>query len=123
MKDIEDRTDVEKMVNTFYDQVRQDELLAPIFEAAIHDWAVHLPVMYDFWDSMLFGSGTYKGNPFSKHIPLAIDEKHFNRWLDIFKQTLDNQFVGTKADEAKSRAESIAQVFVFKLGQLRQLKA
>jgi hemoglobin len=119
MKDIENRTDIEKLVNTFYEQVRQDDLLAPIFENAIHDWDTHLPTMYDFWDSMLFGSGTYKGNPFAKHIPLAIQEVHFNRWLNIFTQSVDNQFVGIKADEAKSRAESIAKLFAFKLGQIR----
>jgi hemoglobin len=118
MKDIENKADIELLVNTFYRQVRQDDLLAPIFENTIPNWEAHLPTMYDFWDSMLFGSGTYKGNPFAKHIPLPINESHFERWIGIFIQTVDNQFIGEKAEEIKTRAASIAKVFAFKLGQL-----
>jgi hemoglobin len=119
LKDIENRADVVLMVDTFYAQVRQDALLKPIFEAAIHDWAAHLPTMYDFWESMLFGAGTYKGNPFDKHIPLPIDESHFERWVEIFIQNIDNQFVGEKANETKQRATSIAHLFAFKLKQMK----
>jgi hemoglobin len=105
------REDIQCLVDNFYAQVQKDELLAPIFAAVIHDWAAHLPTMYDFWDSLLFGTMSYQGNPFAKHIPLPINENHFNRWLEIFIQTVDNQFFGEKADEIKQRATSIAQVF------------
>lgn len=119
MKDIENREDIKKMINTFYQKVRKDDLLGPIFDEAIQDWEVHLPTMYDFWDSMLFGAGTYKGNPFAKHIPLSIDETHFAKWIEIFIQSIDNQFVGSKSEEAKQRANSIAQVFTYKLKLLK----
>lgn len=116
-KDILNREDIELLVNTFYDKVKQDSLLAPVFSHV--DWPSHLPVMYNFWSSMLFGDQTYNGNPFQKHIHLKIDVSHFNRWLELFKKTVEDHFVGMKADEVKSRAQSIAGVWQHKLGVLK----
>jgi len=112
-KDIESRVDLELLVNRFYNKVNQDELLAPVFSHV--DWPHHLPVMYNFWSSMLLGDQSYQGNPFQKHIHLAIDSSHFNRWLELFTETVDENFTGLKADEAKRRAKSIAGVFQYKM--------
>jgi hemoglobin len=113
-KDILTRTDVSLMVNKFYEKVKTDELLAPVFGHV--DWPSHLPVMYDFWSSMLLGDQTYRGNPFQKHLPLPIERKHFTRWLQLFKETVDENFGGEKAEEVKSRADSIAGIFQHRLG-------
>ena len=115
-KDILNREDIELLVNSFYDKVKQDSLLAPVFSHV--DWPNHLPIMYNFWSSMLFGDQTYNGNPFQKHIHLKIDVSHFNRWFELFKNTVEDHFVGMKADEVKSRAQSIAGVWQHKLGVL-----
>ncbi len=115
-KDIETRTDIELMVNQFYNKVNQDALLAQMFSHV--DWLHHLPIMYNFWSSMLLGDQSYQGNPFQKHIHLAINSTHFNRWLELFTQTVDENFVGFKAEEMKSRAQSIAGVFQHKMGVL-----
>jgi hemoglobin len=116
MTDIIDRTDIEVLVNSFYDKVKQDILLAPVFAAV--DWPHHLPVMYNFWSSMLLGDQTYLGTPFQKHVHLAINSTHFNRWLELFKKTVDENFSGFKADEVKGRAKNIAGVFQHKMGLL-----
>jgi hemoglobin len=113
-KDIESRADIELLVNRFYNKVNQDILLAPVFSHV--DWPHHLPIMYSFWSSMLLGDQSYQGNPFQKHIHLAIDSSHFNQWLVLFTETVDENFAGFKADEVKSRAQSIAGVFQHKLG-------
>lgn len=115
-KDIESREDIELLVNQFYNKVNQDALLAPVFGHV--DWPHHLPIMYNFWSSMLLGDQSYQGNPFQKHIHLAINSTHFNRWLGLFSATIDENFAGMKADETKSRAQSIAGVFQHKLGLL-----
>ena len=115
-KDIETRTDIELMVNQFYNKVNQDALLAQMFSHV--DWPHHLPIMYNFWSSMLLGDQSYQGDPFQKHIHLAINSTHFNRWLELFTQTVDENFVGFKAEEMKSRAQSIAGVFQHKMGLL-----
>jgi hemoglobin len=114
MNDILTRTEVELLVNRFYDQVKADELLAPTF--AHVDWPHHLPVMYNFWASILLGDQSYQGNPMSKHFPLKIDREHFTRWLQLFMKTVDENFSGPVANEAKNRANTIAQMFQYKMG-------
>lgn len=114
MHDIETRSDIEMLVDKFYNKVKQDQLLSPIFGHV--DWPQHLPIMYNFWATMLLGDQSYQGNPFQKHIGLAIRAEHFDQWLQLFTQTVDENFSGTKADETKSRAQSIAGVWKFKMG-------
>jgi hemoglobin len=113
-KDIVSRADIELLVNQFYNKVNQDVLLAPVFSHV--DWPHHLPIMYNFWSSMLLGDQSYQGNPFKKHVSLAIRAEHFDQWLQLFTQTVDENFSGVKADETKSRAQSIAGVWKFKMG-------
>ncbi len=117
MKEINDRSDIEILVNRFYDKVKKDELLGPLF--AHIDWPKHLPTMYNFWSSLLLGDQSYRDNPFAKHVPLAIDARHFGQWLVLFKQTVDENFVGEKAEEVKSRAQSIASVWQHKMGLMK----
>jgi hemoglobin len=68
----------------------------------------------------LFGVRGFEGNPMQKHLSLPIDEHHFARWLQLFHSTVDRLFVGPKAEEAKKRAGSIAQIMQFKLLTHRQ---
>jgi hemoglobin len=112
--DITDRADVIHLVNSFYEKVKADDLLAPVF--AHLNWPAHLPVMYDFWNSLIFGDRTYNGNPFAKHKDLVIEGLHFDRWLLLFYATLDEHFAGPRAIEVKHRATSIAGVFKYKMG-------
>jgi hemoglobin len=101
------------MVNSFYDKVKVDPLLGPVFSHV--DWPNHLPIMYNFWSSMLLGDRSYAGNPLQKHLPLKINTQHFERWLQLFKATIDENFAGEKANETKMRAESMAAIFQFKM--------
>ena len=115
--DIENIDDIILLVDRFYDKVNADPLLSPVFnQIAKVNWEEHLPVMYSFWSAVLFDTNTYKGQPLTSHIDLPIDTEHFNRWLELFKQTVDENFKGEKAIEAKEKAESIALIFQTKLG-------
>ena len=113
-KDIATQEDVSLLIHAFYEQVRQDELLAPVFSHV--DWDHHTPIIINFWCMLLLGDNSYKGNPFQKHVSLPIREEHFERWLFHFRSTVDEFFIGEKADEAKSRAGNIANMFQFRLG-------
>jgi hemoglobin len=115
-KQITSRQDIERLVSEFYSKVRKDELLAPVF--AHVDWEHHTPLIVNFWSSILLGDQSYQGNPFRKHINLPIDGGHFERWLALFKQTLEENFEGEIAREAMIRANTIAQMFQFRLGLL-----
>ena len=114
LPDIINRQDIEILVNRFYEQVQANTLLAPVFSHV--NWPEHLPVMYSFWSSMLFGDLTYRGNPFEKHIHLSIGRDHFEQWLKLFTATVDRHFEGSNAEEIKQRAQSIAGIFQHKLG-------
>jgi len=111
--DITDRRDVACLVNVFYDRVRDDDLLGPIFDDVAHvDWATHLPRMYDFWESVLFSTATFKGTPLVVHRALArhapLTAEAFGRWVALFQTTVDDLFSGTMADHAKKSAVRIA---------------
>lgn len=112
--DILSRQDVEMLVDKFYDKVKADALLGPVFSHV--DWEHHLPIMYKFWSSMLLGEQSYRGNPLQKHLPLPVQPQHFQQWLKLFRATVDENFSGHTASEVKQRAESIATVFQLRMG-------
>ena len=115
--DIKNKKDIEAFVNRFYSKVRENKLLSPIFASKIPDeaWPAHLERMYDFWNAILFAETGFQGNPMQKHIPLPIEEKHFDQWLELFYETIDELYSGDKAEEAKQRAASIARIMNFKI--------
>jgi hemoglobin len=111
--DLSSRADIVRLVDDFYDGVRSDDLLGPIFNDIAHvDWSSHLPKMYDFWESVLFGSAQFKGNPLAVHRALAarapMTAATFERWIALFHATVDALFAGPMADQVKDRAVRIA---------------
>jgi hemoglobin len=111
--DITDSRDVACLVNLFYDRVRDDDILGPIFDDIVHvDWATHLPRMYDFWESVLFARATFKGAPLIVHRALAqhapLTPTAFRRWVVLFQSTVDDLFSGAIAEHAKKSAVRIA---------------
>jgi hemoglobin len=118
--DITTRSDIETLVDTFYQRIQQDELLGPVFNDVAHvHWAAHLPKMYDFWQTLLMGEGPYRGNVTTPHVALharhPLREEHFQRWLGLWKQTVAELFAGPVADLALQRAELIAYTLRSKL--------
>jgi hemoglobin len=119
--DIASRADIERLVNGFYDRVRRDDLLGPIFDdVAQTDWAHHLPKMYAFWEGVLFGAPGFRGNPLAIHRALArrvpLGPREFGRWLALFHATIDDAFAGPCAEDAKARAVRIAGVMQYHIG-------
>lgn len=111
--------DIVLFVDSFYDKVQSDELIGPIFNAVIADWQPHLEKMYNFWNAALFGVPGFKGNPFARHAPLALKKEHFERWLLLFKQTIDAYFEGTMAEETKKKADMMAIMFLSKIENMK----
>lgn len=119
-KPIKTKADIVLLVNSFYDKVKDDDTLAPIFnDIAKIDWDKHLPIMYDFWAMVLLGDTAYQGNPMTPHLALSkkhpLTTEHFDRWLKLFNETVDHIFEGDKALEAKQRAENIAGLMLHKI--------
>jgi hemoglobin len=127
MTDIQTREDIIRLVDTFYDKVQEDEVIGYFFnDVAKVDWAHHLPKMYDFWETTLFHQPKYKGNPMRVHVDLhqkeTMEKEHFDRWLSLFKQTVDELFKGVNAENIKMKGESIATVMHIKVYQKSELR-
>ena len=121
-KDIESKGDIKLLVNSFYGKVLKDQTIGHFFnEVAQLDFDKHMPVMYSFWETTLLGNITYKGNPMIKHIELgrkaAMRKEHFDRWLELWQETIYEYFAGEKAELAISRATQIGRLMQFKVEQ------
>jgi len=100
---------IEKVVRYFYGQIQQDALLGPIFNQAITDWEPHLQSMIRFWSAVMLHTRRYEGRPMPKHIPLPIDARHFDHWLDLFGATVEKFCSMEVAALFRTRAATIAR--------------
>lgn len=114
MRDILNRDDIELFMKTFYERLLDDPTVSEIFDHI--DLEDHLPVICDFWESVLFQKSVYFGSPFQVHRSLNLKKEHFDVWLGHFDESLDLLFVGDKARSAKARASMVASMFKSKLG-------
>ncbi len=112
--DIGNRDDLVRLLESFYSDAILDEKIGFFFTKIVKlDLTVHLPVIVDFWEKVLFGKPVYYGDPLAVHQKINAQspllKEHFERWIEIFNGTVDKLFAGTLAETAKSRAEIIAQ--------------
>lgn len=114
-----DRGHIEKLVRTFYKKVLADELLSPFFIRTLgadlknDKWYEHLNTLDNFWYSLMTGEGRYMGDPLLPHMFLGgLDEKHFERWLMLFRETLDALFTPTIAIKIFGRAKALSTRFI-----------
>lgn len=120
--DIGDRNDIERLVVEFYTRAFRDELLGPVFvDVAKMDLQAHLPVMVQFWSTVLLGERSYRGGAFAPHVQLhaqvPLTRRHFDRWLAIWHRTVDDLHEGDVATDAKERATRVADAFHGRLNQ------
>jgi hemoglobin len=121
MRDIERREDIEYLVDQFYRKVLKDKLIQHFFIDIVKlDWEIHIPTMYNFWESVLLGNAVYRGNAMEKHIKLhqkqGLDSVHFERWLSLWRETIESNFQGPTASKAIEKARQIGMLIQHKLG-------
>ena len=104
-----DEAMIERLVHGFYDRVRADSELGPIFAARIKDWAPHLKKMCAFWSSVTLMTGRYHGRPMQQHAPLPVDAGHFDRWLALFVETANDLCPPPAAELFVAKARLIAE--------------
>ncbi|MGB7976058.1 MAG: group III truncated hemoglobin [Roseiarcus sp.] len=104
-----DEAMVEMLIRAFYARVRRDALLAPIFESRISDWEPHLDKMFAFWSSLALHTGRYHGQPTAKHMSLAVDARHFDRWLALFGETARDVCPAAASERFIDRAHRVAE--------------
>jgi truncated hemoglobin YjbI len=110
--DLAVRSDVAALVRSFYRAAAMDDLLGPVFAAAHVDWPEHLEIVTDFWMDQLFGGPVRRLNPLRSHEAVhrrtPLGDAHFERWLELFTETVDEHFEGPVAELAKARAVQMA---------------
>ncbi|WP_346238851.1 group III truncated hemoglobin [Niabella insulamsoli] len=119
-KDITDKADIAFLVQSFYQKATRDEVIGYIFQQAPgFVLEQHLPIMISFWETLLFGVAGYKGNPMLKHVLLhrniPLKAEHFDRWINLWRETVSSHFEGHVAHEAMNKAASIAKLMQFKI--------
>lgn len=128
MHDIHNIDDIRTLVQRFYEKVMLDELLAPVFNAVVEksQWPEHLEIMVNFWQTNILFEQSYKGNPMAAHIKVdtkvnhSIRPAHFERWLQLWHQTIDENFSGETAEITKKRAGDMAKLILYKIEQERK---
>jgi hemoglobin len=122
MRDLENRQDLEILLNRFYELAFADPLIGIFFTEVVPlNLKTHIPVIADFWESVIFNTHGYRKNVMEVHAHIhhlkAIRKEHLDRWVQLFTNTLDELFSGTNATRLKQRAVSIATLMNIKLNQ------
>ena len=125
MKDIASREDIELVVKEFYKKVRKNETLGYIFDDVMKiDWNYHIPILIDFWETILLDTSSYRRNAIAVHFEvnqkIKLQPVHFTTWLSLFDATVDEYFKGERASLAKTRAHSIAGIMQLKIDQINK---
>jgi hemoglobin len=120
MTDLVDRADVELLLRRFYGRVFTDGVLAePFTELRAAGLESHIPVMCDFWETVLFRAGLYRGNALVVHRRLderhRLDARHFARWLSLWNSTVDAMYTGPAAERAKLQGARVATAMLRRL--------
>jgi hemoglobin len=113
---------IARLVDRFYARVREDALLGPVFNGAIGDrWPEHLATLRDFWTSVLLAAGRYKGNPMMAHLAIPqMDQQHFERWIELWRETTSEVFEPQIAAGLVARASSMGERLVAASTQVRE---
>ena len=126
-KDIESRTDIEKLLWDFYEKAFKDELIGHFFTEVVPlNLDEHVPVIADFWESVLLEGRGYRKNVMEIHQDInkksPMEKQHFDRWVKLFSESVDKFYEGPKAIMAKQRAVSIATMMNIKINYPDPLK-
>jgi hemoglobin len=126
--DIKNREDITLFITSFYDKVRQNKEIGFIFNEVVQmNWEKHIPIIVDFWETILLDNPVYKKNAMEVHYELnkkvPLNKIHFETWLSLFNSTVDELFEGKIATLAKTRARSIANLMQFKINDINNKRS
>ncbi len=117
--DITGKEDIKKIMSEFYAKATKDDLIGVKFNHI--NMAEHIPKIVEFWSTIIFYEGDYKGSPFDKHLPLHLKKGDFDRWLSLFEETVRTHHEGDMTEEIINRAKNIGRIFLFKIESLQAL--
>jgi hemoglobin len=121
-KDISSREDIELFIRSFYEKVLRDETIGIVFTSIVKmDWEHHIPLITDFWETILLDNPVYKNNAMEVHYHInkifPLQKIHFDAWVHLFNTTLKEMYEGPVTNLALKRATGIATLMEFKMNQ------
>jgi hemoglobin len=125
-KDIENVIDITMLVTAFYTKAIADDTIGYIFKKT-PNFSVdkHVPIMISFWETLLFGVASYKGNTMLKHIDLnkkiPLNAEHFKKWIYLWEETLLEKFEGKNTQNAITKGRNIAALMQYKIGNINSI--
>ncbi|MBX2930343.1 MAG: group III truncated hemoglobin [Chitinophagaceae bacterium] len=119
-KDILNTEDIKKVVHSFYDKIKTDDILGHFFNhVSPVNWDEHVALLCSFWENVLFYTGNYEGNPLTTHRKVHTKHTttpiHFERWHQLFDEAIDSHFEGTNAEKMKQHAKDISAIMQQKM--------
>lgn len=111
-----DETAITQLVDHFYDKVRTDPVLGPVFNPAVHDWDEHKRTLVSFWCSVALRAASYRGNPMAAHRPHPIRAEHFDYWIALWRETCAEVLDETGTAQMVDYAERIGASLKLGLG-------
>ena len=111
-----DTSDIARLVDRFYDRVRADPVLGPVFNPAVDDWEEHKRTLVSFWSSVALGTRSYRGNPMAAHRPHPIREDHFAHWLALWREVVEAELPPEYAAQMIEHATRIGRSLRYGLG-------
>lgn len=125
MKDIENQDDLYLLVDEFYKKLLSDTSISYIFTDVVKiKIEEHLPILVTFWSQAILGTGGYTNNLTQIHLDIDkiehLTKELFDIWLNHFYTTVDENFIGEKAEKIKTQALSIATIMQIKIMQQNQ---
>lgn len=123
--DLKNRADINKLVISFYSKIQKNEEIGYFFNNIIQDWEEHYEKLTDFWESNLFFTGSFRGNPAVAHVKVDkehnynISQYHFGIWLNFWFQTIDELFEGEMAERLKHNARKMSTHLFLRIYQSR----
>jgi hemoglobin len=118
-KDISGKEDIKVVMSAFYAKATKDAVIGVKFNHI--NMQEHIPKIVEFWSTIIFYEGDYKGSPFDKHLPLHLKKQDFDRWLLLFEETVRAHHEGEMTEEIINRAKNIGRIFLFKIESLQPL--
>lgn len=116
MEDITTLKDIQRLVDTFYAKVKQDQTIGTFFNSRLDGkWEAHHKKLYRFWHTVLLRRPDYFGNPVPMHFNMQLQQHHFDHWLTVWCTTVDELFAGEIAERAKFRGKTMAKAFYSKI--------
>ncbi len=118
--DIRNKEDIEVVVRHFYQKVKTDAVISSFFsDIMVPDWEKHINKMCTFWENILFYTGEYKGDPLATHRNIHRQQTtykaHFDAWLQLLNQSVNDHYSGPNAEKMKRHATAIASVMLQKI--------